>query len=131
MPKALRESATLPPAKPAPVRSRCGRPAHSRTPAGTPSSQPTSPVRALPARTNSSKAPFDVELGSKADGYMINKTYIKFWPAEYHAQSSIDAALQIRKSFMADGYSWKDIARMEMESFEAAVSLIGSEPEKG
>ena len=76
------------------------------------------------------KTPFDVELGSKADGYMINKTYIKFWPAEYHAQSSIDAALQIRKSFMADGYSWKDIARMEMESFEAAVSIIGSEPEK-
>jgi 2-methylcitrate dehydratase len=76
------------------------------------------------------KTPFDVELGSKASGYMINKTYIKFWPAEYHAQSSIDAALQIRKSFMADGYSWKDIAGMDMESFEAAVSIIGSEPEK-
>jgi len=73
---------------------------------------------------------FDVELGSKAGGFMINKTYIKFWPAEYHAQSSIDAALQIRRQFMADGFSWKDIARMEMESFEAAVSIIGSEPEK-
>jgi len=27
---------------------------------------------------------------------MINKTYIKFWPAEYHSQSAIDAALQLR-----------------------------------
>lgn len=76
------------------------------------------------------KTAFDVELGSKDAGYMINKTYIKFWPAEYHAQSSIDAALQIRREFMADGRSWKDIDRMEMESFEAAVSIIGSEKEK-
>jgi len=74
--------------------------------------------------------PFDVALGSKTDGYMINKTYIKFWPAEYHAQSSIDAALQIRKEFMKDGLTWKDISKLEMESFEAAVSIIGSEKEK-
>ncbi len=73
---------------------------------------------------------FDVELGSKSTGYMINKTYIKYWPAEYHAQSSIDAAQRIRKRFMADGLSWSDIDRLEMESFEAAVSIIGSEKEK-
>lgn len=73
---------------------------------------------------------FNVRLGSKSSGYMINKTYIKFWPAEYHAQSSIDAALQIRKQFMSDGYTWKDMDRLDMESFEAAVSIIGSEKEK-
>lgn len=73
---------------------------------------------------------FDVKLGSKKNGYMINKTYIKFWPAEYHAQSSIDAALQLREQFMADGYKPKDIKKLHMESFEAAVSIIGSEPEK-
>ena len=73
---------------------------------------------------------FSVRLGSKSAGYMINKTYIKYWPAEYHAQSSIDAALQIRKQFMSDGYTWKDIDRLGMESFEAAVSIIGSEKEK-
>lgn len=73
---------------------------------------------------------FKVKLGSKRTGYMINKTYIKYWPAEYHAQSSIDAALQIRRSFAEDGYTWKDIDRLEMESFEAAVSIIGSEKEK-
>jgi 2-methylcitrate dehydratase len=76
------------------------------------------------------RGPFDVELGSKADGYMINQTYIKYWPAEYHAQSAIDAALTIREQLISDGYSWKDIARLDMESFEAAVSIIGSEPEK-
>ncbi|MFQ5411217.1 MAG: MmgE/PrpD family protein [Phycisphaerae bacterium] len=74
--------------------------------------------------------PFRVRLGSKTTGYMINRTYIKFWPAEYHAQSSIDAALRIRRQFMKDGYTWKDIDRLRMESFEAAVSIIGSEPEK-
>ncbi len=73
---------------------------------------------------------FGVKLGSKKAGYMINKTYIKFWPAEYHAQSSIDAALRIRKLFIADGYTWRDIDRLRMESFEAAVSIIGSEKEK-
>src|SRR6476620_10476055 len=40
-------------------------------------------------------APFGGELGNQ-DGFMINKTYIKYWPAEYHSQSAIDAALQIR-----------------------------------
>ena len=74
--------------------------------------------------------PFTVELGSKSAGYMINRTYIKFWPAEYHAQSSIDAALQIRGELMDDGQTWRDIDRLEIESFEAAVSIIGSEPEK-
>lgn len=73
---------------------------------------------------------FDVKLGSKRAGYMINQTYIKFWPAEYHAQSSIDAALRIREQFMADGHTWRDIDRLRMESFEAAVSIIGSEKEK-
>ncbi|MCK6483632.1 MAG: MmgE/PrpD family protein [Phycisphaerae bacterium] len=74
--------------------------------------------------------PFDVELGSRSAGYMINRTYIKFWPAEYHAQSAIDAALQIRRELHAAGQSAADIERMEIESFEAAVSIIGSEPEK-
>ena len=73
---------------------------------------------------------FNGRLGSRPLGYRINKTYIKFWPAEYHAQSSIDAALQIRGQFLADGYTWRDIDRLEMESFEAAVSIIGSEKEK-
>ncbi len=68
--------------------------------------------------------PFDVTLADGGD-YMINKTYIKYWPAEYHSQSAIDAALQLRPAI-----GGRDIQAVEIASFEAAVSIIGSEPEK-
>jgi 2-methylcitrate dehydratase len=63
------------------------------------------------------------ELGND---FMINRTSIKFWPAEYHSQSAIDAALQLRKEI-------GDISRIEsimVESFDAAVDIIGGEEEK-
>lgn len=63
-------------------------------------------------------------LGSDGD-FMIDKTYIKFWPAEYHSQSAIDAMLQLRPRVAG-----KKIERIHIKSFEAAVSIIGSEPEK-
>jgi 2-methylcitrate dehydratase len=56
---------------------------------------------------------------------MINKTYIKFWPAEYHSQSAIDAILQLRPQI-----GGAKVESIEIASFEAAVSIIGSEPEK-
>jgi 2-methylcitrate dehydratase len=61
-----------------------------------------------------------------ADGFMINKTSIKCWPVEYHAQSAVEAALALRPKF-------KDAAEIEsvlVESHDAAVDIIGSEPEK-
>jgi 2-methylcitrate dehydratase len=61
-----------------------------------------------------------------ADGaFMIDKTYIKFWPAEYHSQSAIDAMLQLRPKVQG-----RKIDKIHIKSFEAAVSIIGSEPEK-
>jgi 2-methylcitrate dehydratase len=60
------------------------------------------------------------------DDFMILKTSIKFWPAEYHSQSAIEAALKLRTQI-------KDIAEVEsvrIESHGAAVDIIGSEPEK-
>ena len=63
-------------------------------------------------------------LGRDGD-FMIDKTYIKFWPAEYHSQSAIDACLQLRPRILG-----KKITEIHMKSFEAAVSIIGSEPEK-
>jgi 2-methylcitrate dehydratase len=47
-------------------------------------------------------APFGGELGNQ-DGFMINKTYIKYWPAEYHSQSAIDAALVASVTVMRFG----------------------------
>jgi len=69
--------------------------------------------------------PLDDFRLSKED-FMIVKTSIKFWPAEYHSQSAIEAALKLRTQI-------KDIAEIEsvrVESHGAAVDIIGSEPEK-
>lgn len=63
-------------------------------------------------------------LGRDGD-FMIDKTYIKYWPAEYHSQSAIDACLQLRPRLAG-----KKIQSIDIKSFEAAVSIIGSEPEK-
>ena len=57
---------------------------------------------------------------------MILKTSIKYWPAEYHSQSAIEAALFLRKEI-------GDVSQIEsvrIESHDAAVDIIGSEPEK-
>ena len=70
--------------------------------------------------------PFELAWSRGPGDWMINKTYIKFWPAEYHSQSAIDAALQLRPEI--GGH--EKIASIRIESFEAAVSIIGSEPEK-
>src|SRR5437762_6530490 len=38
-----------------------------------------------------------VASGLRPDDFMILKTSIKFWPAEYHSQSAIEAALKLRR----------------------------------
>jgi len=66
------------------------------------------------------------EFGLPKDDFMILRTSIKFWPAEYHSQSAIEAALKLRKQI-------NDCAEIEsvlIESHDAAVDIIGSEPEK-
>ena len=57
---------------------------------------------------------------------MILRTSIKCWPVEYHAQSAVQAALQLRGQI-------DDVAQIEsvtIESHDAAVDIIGSELEK-
>jgi 2-methylcitrate dehydratase len=70
--------------------------------------------------------PFELQWASGPDDWMILRTYVKYWPAEYHSQSAIDAALQLRPE-IGDPHQIEGIL---IESFEAAVSIIGSEPEK-
>src|SRR5439155_8376974 len=73
--------------------------------------------------------PFAVAPMGGEDGatdFMMPKTYIKFWPAEYHSQSSIDAALQLRPAV-------GDVARVraiDIYTFEAAYNIIGKYPEQ-
>ena len=57
---------------------------------------------------------------------MILKTSIKNWPAEYHSQSAIEAALLLRNE-IADP---AQVRAMTIESHDASVDIIGSEREK-
>ncbi len=77
--------------------------------------------------------PFDVasmgaEGGKPASpsDFMITHTYIKFWPAEYHSQSAIDVALQLRPQIG----SLSNIRQIDIHTFDAAADIIGKDPEK-
>ncbi len=75
----------------------------------------------LVTRSPFTVAPMGGEAGN-SDGFMINKTYIKNWPAEYHSQSAIDAALQLRKEMNFDVSKVKSI---DIYTFEASYNIIG------
>lgn len=62
------------------------------------------------------------------DGFMINKTYIKFWPAEYHSQSAIDAALQLRQE-LGGSFDPEQVVSLDIDTFEACYNIIGKYPE--
>jgi 2-methylcitrate dehydratase len=68
--------------------------------------------------------PFAKTTGGPAS--MILCTSIKFWPAEYHSQSAIEAAIFLRDQ-IGDGV---EVKSMTIESHDASVDIIGSEPEK-
>ena len=72
-----------------------------------------------------------VSLGNVGEKFrgapeMILNTSIKFWPAEYHSQSAIEAALWLRKEIGDPA----NVKSMTIESHEASVDIIASEPEK-
>jgi len=71
---------------------------------------------------------FAVPFPKTEDGpaAMILNTSIKYWPAEYHSQSAIEAALSLRKQI--DHLA--EVKSVTIESHDAAVDIIGSEPEK-
>src|SRR5206468_10145270 len=71
---------------------------------------------------------FAVPFVENGDGpaSMILRTSIKFWPAEYHSQSAIEAALLLRKEIGDPA----NVSAMTIESHDASVDIIGSEPEK-
>jgi 2-methylcitrate dehydratase len=71
--------------------------------------------------------PFELPvLGGGGTPFMVNQTYIKFWPAEYHSQSAIDAVLQLRPE-VGDP---KKVRSIDIHTFNAAVDIIGKDPEK-
>lgn len=71
--------------------------------------------------------PFELPaLELKPKTFMLEKTYIKDNPAEYHSQSAIDVCKDLHPKI-------KDIKRIKkviVQSHDASVDIIGSEPEK-
>ena len=65
--------------------------------------------------------------GEEGRPFMINETYIKYFPVEYHAQSAVWAALALREQI---GGEIAQVEAVEIDTFEASYSIIGSEPEK-
>src|SRR5437763_6588197 len=63
-------------------------------------------------------APMGAEGGSPPE-FMMTRTYIKFWPAEYHSQSAIDAALQLRQQIG----DVSQIKSVDIYTFEASYNI--------
>src|SRR3990170_3746386 len=66
------------------------------------------------------------DFGGKESHFKILDTYIKFYPAEYHSQSAIEAALKL-KSEIGD---IDTIESIEVRTFDACYEIIGSGAEK-
>jgi 2-methylcitrate dehydratase len=74
----------------------------------------------LVTRETFAVAPMGAEYDAD-EPFMINRTYIKFWPAEYHSQSAIDAALRLRQQIG----DVRQIKSVDIYTFEASYSIIG------
>ncbi|MDR7518830.1 MAG: MmgE/PrpD family protein [Armatimonadota bacterium] len=61
-----------------------------------------------------------------AERFKLLHTDIKYWPAEYHSQAAIAAALDLRSG----GVRPEAIERVTIRTFRVAVEIIGGEPEK-
>ena len=72
--------------------------------------------------------PFRLETlgGPHASDWMLPKTSIKFVPAEYHSQSAIAAAFELRPKILNPSL----IESIEIATFRVAVEIIGQDPEK-
>jgi 2-methylcitrate dehydratase len=57
----------------------------------------------------------------------ILDTYIKYWPVEYHAQSAVDAALQLRDDL---GGTLEGVEHVHIDTFGASYQIIAKDPQK-
>jgi 2-methylcitrate dehydratase len=74
--------------------------------------------------------PFELDIesfGGRSGGrFKVLDTYIKYFPAEYHSQSAIWAALDVRKEI--DGPN--QIESVLIETHEAGYTILGKDSEK-
>lgn len=73
--------------------------------------------------------PFDLDVerfGGRRGSFKVTETYVKYWPAEYHAQSAVWAAVELHKKM-------KDMTGVEsvlVETHEAGYTILGKDREK-
>ena len=78
-------------------------------------------------RQVSGKFRLDVsQFGGRGGKYKVNETYIKYWPAEYHAQSAIWAALEARRHLV----NLDEVSSVLVETHEAGYTILGKDGEK-
>jgi 2-methylcitrate dehydratase len=65
------------------------------------------------------------DFGGKGRGFKLPQTYIKYYPAEYHSQTAVWAALELRKEVDP-----KKIKSILIESHEAGYTILGRDREK-
>lgn len=73
--------------------------------------------------------PFEMntdDFGGRNGTFKIAETYLKFFPAEIHSQTSIWAALEARREIEKP----EDIVSVEIASHEAGYTILGKDPEK-
>ncbi len=73
--------------------------------------------------------PFSVDVkrfGGGGRNFKVLETYIKYFPAEYHSQSAVWAALEARKELR----DVKEIESVEIETHEAGYTILAKDKEK-
>jgi 2-methylcitrate dehydratase len=88
------------------------------------------PLEVAPLGEEKGKAP--AMSGNQSPQFKILETYIKHYPVEYHAQTAVEAALELRVELMqAEGASAiHHVSDIEIGSYDVAIEIIGREPEK-
>jgi 2-methylcitrate dehydratase len=78
--------------------------------------------------------PLGGERQTQQDGpsFKILDTYIKHYPAEYHAQTAVEASLALREELLkSEGEeAFAAITDVEIGSYDVAIEIIGRDPEK-
>ncbi len=73
---------------------------------------------------------FDIpKFGGKDAVFMINKTHIKKYPAEYHSQAAIEAALEMVEE-RGTCFKHDEIQEILIKTFTAGYEIIGQGKEK-
>lgn len=78
---------------------------------------------------NQVSGPFTMDVdgfGREGKDFKVTETFIKYWPAEYHAQTAIWASLEVREK----AGSVEDADSILVETHEAGYTILGKDKEK-